>query len=397
VGAIVSSADGALGQISDLLIEVQGLVVEVANTSGLTSDEIDAKQSDLDSILRSINSIAKGAQFGGKKLLDGQYAYTLSTVNATNVASLNVYAARVPTAGLTATIAVTQSAQTGTVGYTGGTLAGGNAISINVTGNLGTETIELAGGTTVAAMVTAINAAKDSTGVSASTSSSNLRLSSTGFGKDQFVSVSVNSGTFVPTAYSDTGRDATVTVNGRAADVRGKRVIFRSDSLDAEFTIGNAINTSTGAASFKVLGGGATFSVSATASNANKLHIALPTVNTATLATAEGALASLSGGQANALTGSNLTTTQQIVDGVVQQVSRLRARLGGFQSNTVEAMGNVLQSSLESVSGARSALTDLDTAAEVQNLTRAQLLSDAAASVLATIQANQARVLGLVN
>ena len=47
-------------------------------------------------------------------------------------------------------VAVTASAQTATIGYTGGDLSATNNVTIEIAGNKGTQQISFAGGTTVA-------------------------------------------------------------------------------------------------------------------------------------------------------------------------------------------------------------------------------------------------------
>jgi flagellin len=62
--------------------------------------------------------------------------------------------------------------------------------------------------------------------------------------------------------------------------------------------------------------------------------------------------------------------------------------LGAFQTNTLESMINSLQVALENTTAAESAIRDADFAAETSNLTRAQILQQAASSAL--LLANQA-------
>jgi len=78
---IISTADSALGQVGNLLNDIRGLVVEAANTGGLSSDEIAANQLQIDSSLEAINRISQTTTFQGRKLLDGSqdYVSTLST------------------------------------------------------------------------------------------------------------------------------------------------------------------------------------------------------------------------------------------------------------------------------------------------------------------------------
>lgn len=68
---IIATADSALGQVSSLLNDVRGLVVEAANNGALSDDEIAANQLQVDSSLEAINRIAQTTSFQGRRLLDG--------------------------------------------------------------------------------------------------------------------------------------------------------------------------------------------------------------------------------------------------------------------------------------------------------------------------------------
>ncbi len=83
---IIATADSALGQVSSLLNDVRGLVVEAANTGALSKDEIAANQLQVDSSLAAINRIAQTTTFQGRKLLDGSLDF--NTTAGTNFTSL---------------------------------------------------------------------------------------------------------------------------------------------------------------------------------------------------------------------------------------------------------------------------------------------------------------------
>ncbi|WP_168563738.1 flagellin N-terminal helical domain-containing protein [Crateriforma spongiae] len=68
---IISTADSALGEVSSLLNDIRGLVVEAANSGALSPDEIAANQLQIDSSLEAINRIAQTTTFQGRRLLDG--------------------------------------------------------------------------------------------------------------------------------------------------------------------------------------------------------------------------------------------------------------------------------------------------------------------------------------
>src|SRR4051812_18112408 len=98
-GNVVNTAEGALNEVSSLLIELQSLTNEAANTGALSPEEISANQLQVDSILTSINRISNTTEFNGVKLLNGALDYTLSGVNTSNLANSHVYAAKLPEGG----------------------------------------------------------------------------------------------------------------------------------------------------------------------------------------------------------------------------------------------------------------------------------------------------------
>jgi flagellin len=72
---IIATADSALGQVSNLLNDIRGLVTEAANRGALSDNEIEANQIQIDSSLAAINRIAQTTTFQGRKLLDGSLEF----------------------------------------------------------------------------------------------------------------------------------------------------------------------------------------------------------------------------------------------------------------------------------------------------------------------------------
>src|SRR5687767_5913306 len=62
---IIGTAEGGLSEVSALLVELQGLVTETASKGGLSQEEVDANQLQVDSILSTINRIAGATSFQG--------------------------------------------------------------------------------------------------------------------------------------------------------------------------------------------------------------------------------------------------------------------------------------------------------------------------------------------
>ncbi|MFT3785340.1 MAG: flagellin [Tepidisphaeraceae bacterium] len=387
---IVGTAEGGLAEISSLLNEVQSLVTTAANTGGLSSDEVDANQQQVDSILNTINRLAGSTSFQGSKLLDGSLDYTTSSVSTSAISNLQINGARL-TDGTTKSIVVTQtgSAQTGTISFTASATTSAN--TIEVAGSKGSTQLSFAAGATDDQIAAAIAAVKDVTGVSASvTSGGGVTLSSTSYGSNAFVTLRSVSGTeFDSVAGTDYGQDATVTVNGASAQVDGLNVKVRSADLDVEFDLAADANTGSATSTFGITGGGANFSIGAKVTENAKAAIGIKAVTTGALGNSSlGFLTSLASGAANDLSSGNLTKSQAILDKAITQVSQLRGRLGAFQKFTIGSTVNSLNIALENVQASDSAIRDTDFAEETSKLTRAQILSSAASTVLA--QANSA-------
>jgi flagellin len=389
---IIGTADGGLGEVNNLLTELQGLVSQSANSGALSTAEVQANQTQVDSILNTINRIAGSTTFAGKQLLNGSLAYTTSGVASTAFTDLNINSAILPDNGaVTVNVDVTASATSAKIGYTGGTVTGASGTTISVTGNIGTQQLSFVSGTTVSSIAASINSVVAETGVSAIVSGTDLSINSTSLGSAQYVSIKAVTGTFTTSGGSAgraTGADAKVEINGSAAQVTGTAVSFDSSSLGLTLNLTSAFNKP-GNSSFSITGGGATFAIGAEVSESGKASIGIQSVATSALGdAASGYLDTLSSDGVNSLTSGNLSKAQTIVDEAVNQVSSLRGRLGAFQTDTLSSTINSLNVAYENASSAESAIEDANFAAETANLTRNQILVQSATTVLS--QANSA-------
>src|SRR5206468_3277749 len=133
-GNVINTAEGALSEVSSLLLEVQSLTNQAANTGALSPDEIKANQLQVDAILASINRISNTTQFNGVKLLNGALDYATSGVASTAIDVTQINAAKLPDNGSTTiTVQVTGSAQLGEVDFNGANV-GTSAVTIEVGG-----------------------------------------------------------------------------------------------------------------------------------------------------------------------------------------------------------------------------------------------------------------------
>lgn len=415
---VINVAEGGLLEINNLLVELQSLVGQTANEAGVSAEEREANQLQIDSILQTIDRLANSTSFQGTKLLNGNFDYTTSGVSA-NITQVGVNSARLSDAAgsnIAVTLDVLTSAQTAAVFLsTAATLAnGGNgSITIEITGNEGVQQFTFASGTSQANIIAAINSFGDAIGITAAqaTDTDRLEITSTGFGSSQFARVKILEGTsnnlvFASNAagtgtsdYKDEGRDAIVLINGNQATADGLTGRISTDGLDVSISIDgtSALNTDGASSTFYITGGGADFNLSPTVNLAGKVSLGIQTVTTGNLGdNINGFLSSLkSGGTANVVNG-DLSKAQSIVDSGIKQVSSMRGRLGAFQRNTVGATISSLGVSLENTAAAESVIRDTDFAAETANLTRQQIMAQAATQALAIANSQPQAVLALL-
>jgi flagellin len=397
---VVNTAEGALGEVSALLLEIQGLTNEAANTGALSQQEIQANQLQVDAILNSINRIANTTQFNGVKLLNGSLDYTTSGVDAAAIDIIQVNAAKLPDNGsVNITVQVANSAEVGTLTFTASGI-GAAPTTIEVSGNTGSEQLSFAASAHNSAVAVAINQLKESTGVSASVvGGGQLALYSTQFGSKQFVSVKTLSGTFMDG--KDFGDDAVVSINGSQAEVDGLVASVRTGELDVTLTLDRAFAQTTtppnSQTSFLITGGGAKFQLGSEVQRQSQVHIGINAMSTAKLGNdVVGYLSSLSSGGSNSLVGGNTIQAQKVLTAAIRQVATLRGRLGALQKDVLETNVNSLSIALENVTASESAIRDADFAEETAALTRAQILVQANTSVLAQANASPQNVLALL-
>jgi flagellin len=416
---VVNVAEGGLQEINNLLLNLQSLVGSTANDAGVSAEEKDANQLQIDSILQTIDRLANATSFQGTKLLNGNFDYTTSNVS-TNLSDVTVNSARLSDAAgayIDVTVDVLTSAQTAAVylSTAANLVNGGNgSITFEITGSKGVQQFTFASGTAQSDIINAINSFKDAIGVSAiqsTAATARVQVNSTGFGSDEFVRVktlqgtsanllaSTAAGATTATDFRDTGRDAVVLINGNQATTNGLTARVSTVGFDVSIALDgtSALNSTNSTTNFQVTGGGADFNLSPKVNLAGKVSLGIETVTTGNLGnTVDGFLSALkSGGTANVVNG-DLTSAQNIVDAAIKQVSSLRGRLGAFQKNVVGATINSLGVSLENTTAAESAIRDTDFTTETANLTRQQILSQAATQALQIANAQPQQVLRLL-
>lgn len=409
---VISTAEGALNEVSSLILDLRDLIVASANEGAMTADEIAANQLEIDGILSSIDRIGNNTSFGGLKLLDGTRGYTLSGVNdgggvfKNDLASVAVFAARVPEGSTrNVLVQVLASAETANISFAGaqaglpqgaGVASFTSATTIEIAGNIGVETLTFASGASLDQIRTAVNDVTSVTGVSAFVSTtavggftSSLVLNSTTYGSASFVTVRPITGNFVEggsvgNSVTDRGVDASVLINGQRAATKGLQADLRSNGLDTRIFLTPQFAQIQSSTSFTITGGGSIFQITPEVTPIGQVNIGISSVVSSNLGNSVvGFLTSIRSGGGNEMISKNFIAAQGIISEAINQIAVLRGRLGSLQKNEMATSINSQQVALENVTASESVIRDADIAVEVAALTRAQIL---VSSTQATLQ-----------
>lgn len=403
---VISTADGALSEVSNLLVSIKGLVVQAANTGGMSQDEIDANQLQVDSAIASITRISNSTSFAGLKLLDGSLGYVTSGVATSAMHDVHIFGAAFGTnATIPVVVNVLQSAQPAALKFQASAVT--TSVTLEISGRTGVQVFSFVSGTKSSAIAFAVNRLSDSTGVTASVTSatnasSGITFSTAGYGSKEFVSVSVLGNT---TGFStvtqtgavqnrSTGRDVTASVNGTQAIGDGLNISVNTTSLTMSMNLDKALGT--GSKFFTITGGGALFQLGPQVQSNQQISIAIDSVSASRLGSAQnGYLTDVTTGGRASLS-NDPGAASRIIETAINQVSVLRGRLGAFEKNTLETNINSLQVAMENVTASESTIRDTDFAMETSNLTRNQILVQAGTSVLSQANSTPQSVLKLL-
>ncbi len=426
---VIATTEGYLAEVADLLNSIKSLVVEASNTGAMSKEEIEANQLQIDSAIDSITRISNTASFAGKRLLDGSMEYLTSGVNTSEINGVQIHSAQfgnnshvpvnveVISAAETASLFLSGvSADPGTLPASGQLLS---SVTIEIAGNVGVQTLSFVSGTSFSDVVAAVNSVKDSTGVTASLVNESdpdegLTFNSAKYGSDQFVSVRKvgEGGDFfqlhkepddTAVIERDEGADVVALVNGSVANGSGLDVSINSPTLSMKMLLDESFGTSvTGDSStFNITGGGSTYQLGPQINATQQVGFGVQSMAASRLGgtMVEGVryfLDSIRTGQTNSVVDGNAQKAAEILENAITEVSIVRGRLGAFERNTIQTNIRSMQIGLENLTASESQLRDADFASETAALTRAQILSQAGTSVLATANATSQNVLALL-
>ncbi|MCZ6836421.1 MAG: flagellin [Planctomycetota bacterium] len=418
--SVIATMEGYLAEVNDLLNSVKSLIIQSANTGGISQDEIEANQLQVDSAIESITRISNTASFAGLRLLDGSLEYLTSGINNSNIINADIHGAQFGNnSNIQLDVEVIASAQTATLFLSAitGTLT--SSVTLEIAGKEGVQILSFASGTQVSSVVKAINTLNDSTGVSASLyngadDTSGLVFNSRSYGSDSFISVKRIStgGTFfnlyddkgtATVKTRDSGRDVIAMINGTIASGKGVIAKLNTPSLALELQLSDAFATTVSgtSTSFYITGGGAEFQLGPTVNETQQVNFGVNSIGASRLGStlignAQYFLNSIKTGGDNSLVDGRSQQASDVLESAINDISVLRGRLGAFERNTIQTNIRSLQVGLENITAAESKIRDADFASETAKLTRAQILSQAGTSVLALANTSAQNVLALL-
>jgi flagellin len=432
--SLAQTAEGALQEVTNNLQRIRELAVQSANATNSASDR-DALDAEVQQRIKEIERIATQTTFNGQKILDGTFgtaqfqvganvgdtisvslsqsvkssqigqiatgtsSVEVTTANLTGTGTIQVGSGAAKTIGLaTAGSAVGQTVGSAyakaaainaasvpgltatatnniefVIGATTGT-ASGDTYSLRINGvDIYANYDQFANPVLTAQQITdAINAQSANTGVTATLTGANLRLSAAD-GRD--IAIGQTYGGSAGGGLSN-GTGGSSTVNG---------VTYRDGTLG---TVANATANSTDATAVN----GGTITLTATENIIITGDGAILGFANANYTIAKDTT-TLSSQDVKTVNAANATISR--VDAALTTVSSLRGTFGAIQNRFESTIAN-LQTVSENLNASRSRIRDADFAAETASLTRAQILQQAGVAILAQANAVPQQVLGLL-
>lgn len=408
--SFAQTAEGALGTVGDSLQRIRELAVQSANDTNSTSDRA-ALNNEVAQLISEINRVARSTEFNGQAVLDGSLSDLVFQVGANQGQTISVDGVNAKGSNLGARV------------MEGASFEQDQLDALVAAGNLALNgrTVDLSGlsaGDDVSDLISAINSASGTTGITAeagsSTTTNELDVAALVDGTDY--SFKLNDVIVNFTAGANATATATAVEQAvNAVSVQtGVDVSRATAGLTFSNTSGEDIVFAQNSAS--VLDLTTLFSSAETTMNANGQTFYAGVVLSGDISPTdtdfavagdwfgvEGAADSaIDQAQTNytvngvdVTTRDNATTALRTLDFALQKVNGLRAELGSVQTRFESTISN-LEITAENMTAARSRIRDADFAKETAELTRVQILQQAGISMLSQANAQPQNVLALL-
>jgi len=431
--SLSQTAEGALGESSNILRRIRDLSVQSANDTNSGSDRI-ALQQEVGQLQQELNRVANETEFNGRKLLDGSFSAQQFQVgaNANQTISIGMTSAKATAIGNQSVVTdgSALNVQSGTYAAAVGAAASTiGAQNLTVSG-LKSSTVAVAAGAAASDIASAVNRVSADTGVSAvARTQADLSVTGVTGGSSTFTFslASTNSATTTPTAVQISAKVSNMNdLSGLADAINAKsgqtgvtavanagKVTLTNEAGD-DILIDN-VSDGAGTGTLNVIApdvdGAATgFTPASVALADGGVNSARVTGKVNFNSSDSFSVSSDTGTTLmTAATGSTLSSVGQIdigsqqgannaivvVDSALSFVNGLRAKLGAVQ-NRVESTISNLSTTSENLTAARSRIQDADFAQETAELTRSQVLQQAGMAMLAQANALPNQVLTLL-
>ncbi|MDX1635892.1 MAG: flagellin [Marinobacter sp.] len=411
--SLAQTAEGALGQAGDLLQRIRELSVQSANDTNSASDR-KSLQSEVTQLQAELNRVADTTNFNGRTLLNGEFTNAQFQVGANANQTINVTlgSARATDIGNYTAASLAASGDAGKTTVAAATTAPASAVAggnITVSGNGASEVVTYAAAATAGDVAAQINAVSAETGVTANafteatisgvTANSTISFNLTGENGGSPVTVSATVGDD-NSALVSAINDASATTGITAQLDSDGNVLLESDAGDDILieNVNQAISVQGGldASAVAVAAGSSSRTVGELDLSSNAAFSATDTAGefiAAAGASVAGDLQSVAEIDITSAEGANAAI--EAIDAALQSVNSQRADLGAIQnrfSSTIDAIATTSQN----LSAAQSRILDADFAAETAKLSKAQVLQQAGISVLAQANARPQQALSLL-
>jgi flagellin len=396
---MVQTSEGALNEISNLLINIRQLSVHAANEGANDSVMLQADQFEINNALDTIDRMTFNTQFGLKKLLDGSQGANgvangdgLEYVSAsprTQSSPVQGYDVRVQRLG-------TRAYKEGSTALTQDVIDQGETLTIAEGGR--TVSFKTRPGDTVSQTLGKLRSEVEKIGLDLSleVQDGKILLVHNKYGSEHtFTVASTTAGVLSAEGgqleQAMPGQDIQGTLGGYVAfgkgqvltggegtPVDGLQVRYQGDVM----TDADASEGSKSAGRVAVFQNSLVFQVGGNVGQT--VSVSLNSTNTRTMGRG---VINPSGFKSlrdvNVLDPQKAQDTQKLVDQAVNEVTRTRAELGAFQKNTLESNLSQLRITAENLISAESTIRDVDFASEIAEFTRNKIMVDSATAMLA--------------
>lgn len=387
---LAQTAESALEETTTLLQRMRELALQAANDINSDADR-QAIQDEISHLVEEVDRIGKDTTFNGLKLLDGSFVERSLHIGSEYGQRLPVAISDARKDALGRWAVETSGAVTTSAIGAGDVLI--NGITIRTTQPVDdTLSTSYAAGSAIA-KAEAINDFTDFTGVRAVVNEAR-RLGSGGItggvldesnyiviNGEEITGFSVEPGDAGDTLLDAINSQSTTTGVVATRDASGQLELSASDGRNIEVVTVGAAGLVTGLGASDVTRGSLTLSSRGVFQVTGAAEAAVGLTNNQMVGrTVTQGLQTVS-----VLTRETANQTLDVLDRVLQQISDSRTSLGALQ-NRLDASIRAMSTTSENISAARSRIQDADFALESMNLSRSQILSQAANNILA--QAN---------